>query len=386
MNEQTRQQLRSMRIWLWAGAVLGVVLCIPAGIFWPRELMTAYLAASMWAWSLSCGSLAFLMIFTLTGGKWGEEAWPWMALLARLMPLVGLLCVPWLCRVQLIYPWADPHLFDGLEHVSHRIWLYLIPFYIGRTVCYFIIWSGLTWLATGSLWHSSISKRAELPAESRMTGGEAAAGLGLVAILLTVTWAGFDWVMSLDPFFSSTLFGALIGIGAMMSAIAALVAAVCLLPVQPGSPTPVDYEKTLGDLSNLLLAFVMLWAYFSFAHYLIMWEGNQPIEANFYATRIQGFWGWLGPGLAVAGFIIPFLCLLNYDFKRTPRKVGCLAFFLLAVRMLELDWFIMPTSGESALSWSTWSILPASLAVVSIYGLGFVTLMDWNSKTCEAAT
>ncbi len=159
-----------------------------------------------------------------------------------------------------------------------------------------------------------------------IVGGQAVAGLGLIAILLTVTWAGIDWVMSFDPFFTSTLFGAMIGIGAMLAAMSATVAAVCFWQPLHGAATD---DKTIGDLSNLLLAFLMLWAYFSFAHFLIMWSGDLPIEASFYLARTAGIWGWIAPLLSIGGFVVPFLCLLSHDFKRSPRKVGTLAMCLL---------------------------------------------------------
>ena len=208
--------------------------------------------------------------------------------------------------------------------------------------------------------------------------GEAAAGLGLIAILLTITAAGVDWVMSFDPFFASTLFGALVGIGTLLSSIAAAVAAVCFWPPLR---TAANDEKTISDLSNLLLACLMLWAYFSFAHFLIMWSGDLPIEASFYATRTAGLWGWVSPTLSIGGFIVPFLCLLSFDFKRTPSKIGTLAVCLVGVRMVELWWFVMPTSGESWLAGWHWATLPATLLVSTLYAAALVWMMPSAEAT-----
>jgi hypothetical protein len=133
-------------------------------------------------------------------------------------------------------------------------------------------------------------------------------------------------------------------------------------------------DKTIGDLSNLLLAFLMLWAYFSFAHFLIMWSGNLPIEVRFYAVRTIGIWGWITPILSIGGFVVPFLCLLSYDLKRTPRMIGALALGLLFVRLVELWWMVLPAAGEKTSGWH-WSVVPTTLIVVVAYSSALVGLM-----------
>ena len=192
------------------------------------------------------------------------------------MPLVALLFVPWLFGIDLIYPWANSDILTQYENTENRQWFYQTPFYIWRTIFYFAVWTTLAWLCVGVRPPQLSGKTLDWP-PSRVAGGQPVAGLGIIAVLLTITWAGFDWVMSFDPFFGSTLFGALLGMGGMLAAMSAVVAAVCFWP--PLHDASLD-DKTIGDLSSLLLAFLMLWAYFSFAHLLIMWTGNLPLEDN----------------------------------------------------------------------------------------------------------
>lgn len=355
-------------------AGLAIVAMAGSGIAWflaPERFFASYLTAILLPWSISVGSLTLMLIFYLTGGKWARGAWPWLALNARLIPLVALLFVPWLFGIERLYPWAHSDILTKFENTANRQWFYQIPFFVGRTIFYFAVWSALAWLSVGFT-PSSSRREPDDPERPRNLGGQPVAGLGLVAILLTVTWAGIDWVMSFDPFFKSTLFGALIGMGGMMAAMSAAVAAVCFWPRLNDAATD---EKTIGDLASLLLAFLMLWAYFSFAHFLIMWTGDLRIEASFYAVRNQGIWEWISPILAVGGFVLPFLCLLSYDLKRTPKKVGALAVFLLVVRLVELSWMVLPGAGDGASASVHWATVPATVAVVAIYLLALAWLI-----------
>jgi hypothetical protein len=96
------------------------------------------------------------------------------------------------------------------------------------------------------------------------------------------------------------------------------------------------------DLGNLLLTFVMLWAYLSFSQYLITWAGNLPEEVTWYMSRSRGGWAALALFLIVFHFAIPFLLLLSRDVKRRMRVLGTLAAALAVVALVDLHWLIMP--------------------------------------------
>ncbi len=375
---------------LLAIALLGSVV---ACRFAPQPFFMAWLAACMFPWSISVGSLTLMLIVCMTGGRWGMAAWPWLAINARLMPLVALLFIPWVFGISIIYPWANSDILTQYDNTENRQWLFQIPFTIGRTVFYFAVWTGLAWFATGG---ASIKQLVADLAQSFDNSDEkrkivtspvvgkstAVAGLGLVAILLTVTWAGIDWVMSFDPFFTSTLFGALIGMGAMLTAMSAAVTAVCFWkPLQIAS---VD-DKAIADLSNLLLTFLMFWAYLSFAHFLIMWSGDLPEEAAFYVARKSGLWGWIAPVLSIGGFIVPFLCLFSRNFKQDPMKVGTLAVGLLFVRVAELWWMVLPAARGTEPTGLPWATLPATAFVVSIYALALWWMMSRSTQLIAIA-
>lgn len=360
------QRSPRVQIGIAVATFAAIALCVIAWVFVPVSFYLAYLAAVLVPWSVSIGSLSLALVFVLTGGSWGRACWPWLVLNARLMPLVAILFVPWFIGINDLYPWTNAEFFASMENTSHRQWFYQTPFYIGRTIGYFIVWSVLGFMITGVPGgrRRGVDQAPDNAPSRSMIGGQPAAGLGLIAIILSVTWAGMDWVMSFDPLMGSTLFGGMIGIGAVLCGMSAVVAAICCWPPLHGVARD---DKTFGDLSNLLLAFLMFWAYFSFAHFLIMWNGNLPTEARFYGARAEGLWGWITPVLALGGFVLPFLCLLSHDFKRSRIAMGTLAICLIFVRLVELWWMVLPAGGNIPEAGFHWTVVPTTVAAAGIY-------------------
>src|SRR5436305_9210361 len=138
---------------------------------------------------------------------------------------------------------------------------------------------------------------------------------GLVAYGLTITFASFDWLMSLDPRWYSTIYGVLIMGGQGLTSLAFLI--IVLVWLSRRAPlNAVVVPSHLHDLGNLMLAFTMLWAYFSFSQYLIIWAGNLPAEIDWYLHRSFTSWRFIALALVVTHFCVPFVLLLSRRIKR----------------------------------------------------------------------
>src|SRR5262249_46946267 len=121
---------------------------------------------------------------------------------------------------------------------------------------------------------------------------------GIVAYSLAITFASIDWGMSLEPHWFSTIYGMLFIVGQVLAALAFCIAVVVLL--SESSPlADILTADVFQDLGNLLLTFVMLWAYISFSQYLIIWSGNLPEEIPWYVHRGSHGWQWIAAFLAV---------------------------------------------------------------------------------------
>jgi hypothetical protein len=189
--------------------------------------------------------------------------------------------------------------------------------------------------------------------------------VGLVAYGLTMTFASFDWLMSLEPHWFSTIYGVLIMGGQALTAWAALIVVLVWLSRRP----PLDalvMPDHFHDLANLMLAFVMLWAYFAFSQYLIIWSGNLPEEIAWYLHRLQTGWRFIGAMLVVFHFAVPFLLLLSRAVKRDPQMLVQVAAGILVMRVVDLFWLIAPEFHRNGIAIS-WMDITLLLSLASIW-------------------
>jgi hypothetical protein len=302
-----------------------------------QSFVRSYLYAYIFWVGVSLGCLALLMLQHLTGGGWGVAIRRILEGGTRLMPLLALLFVPVAASVLLgsdaLYPWLGPdHQLGGFKGV------YLSPrFFIIRAIGYFMIWSLLASLL--NKWSLDQDRSPDPRLAGRM---QAISGPGLILYALTVTFAAIDWVMSLDPHWYSTIYGFLFIIGQLLSTMALVIVLLGLLARRP--PLAALMTRSLyNDLGNLLMAFVMLWAYISFSQFLIIWSANTAEEAPYYVLRTGGAWGGIALVLVGLHFFVPFMLLLWRKSKRDPRILSGIALGLLAMRFVDLFWLIQPS-------------------------------------------
>jgi hypothetical protein len=263
----------------------------------------------------------------------------------RTLPLLALMFIPVIIGVwqRRVYPWAmplqsiqDAHIRKHLEdHSFVRSYLNFSGFFI-RAIIYFAIWNVLSFLL--SKW----SKQTDRPtAPNNSSRFKAVSGPGLILYAFTISFAAIDWVMSLDPTWISTMFGLIILIGELLSAMCfAVVVERILVNYKPMSE--MLKPDFVHDHGKWMLTFIMVWAYFSFSQWLIIWAGNLPEEISFYLKRLNGGWGWIGLSLVLFDFVVPFAVLLSRPFKRNIRKLVWVAIGLIVMRYVDLFWIIEP--------------------------------------------
>jgi hypothetical protein len=337
--------------------IIGVVFGIAAVVLaftQPDEFYRGYLIGFMCWLGVALGSMAIIMIRHLTGGGWGVVIRRLQGAAMRTLPLLTILFIPIAIAVlqHRIYPWAiwtvspdsvqEPHIHEHLAKNKFILDSYLNSSgFIIRAIIYFAIWNVLSFLL--SKWSKEGDSSSSRDNTQRF---KAVAGPGLILYGFTISFAVIDWVMSLDPSWISTIFGLIILIGEVLSAMCfAVVVERILFNYKPMSEmlTP-DF---VHDHGKWMLAFSMVWAYFSFSQWLIIWAGNLPSEITFYLTRINNGWGWIALILAVLGFCVPFVILLSRPFKRDIRKLVWLAMWIIVIRYIDLFWIIEPNFSKS---------------------------------------
>jgi hypothetical protein len=231
----------------------------------------------------------------------------------------------------------DAHIREHLEKHSFIKASYLnFSGFLFRAIFYFVIWNLLSFLL--SFW-SKQTDSANAPDNSDKF--KAVSGPGLILYGFTISFAAIDWVMSLDPSWISTIFGLILLIGEVLSAMCfAVIVERILVDYKPMSE--MLKPDFVHDHGKWMLAFTMVWAYFNFSQWLIIWAGNLPSEITFYLKRLNGGWGSIGLMLVLLHFVIPFAMLLSRPFKRNIRKLVWVAVLLLLMGYVDLFWIVEP--------------------------------------------
>ena len=322
----------------------------------------SYLFVWWFLLGIPLGSIAVLMVHDLTGGGWGELIRPTLERAARLLPLSLVLGVPLLFGMHDLYAWARPDALRADPLLRARTWYLSVDFFLLRNAAYFAIW-----LTLGHLLRQRAFARTSGASVARADRLRAISAIGLLLYGGTVTLAAVDWIMSLMPQWYSTTFGLLTGIGQTMCAFSFAVACTAwrmrdaVVP-QRDLPSTRDIAKReiadvpglFQDLGNLLLMFVMTWAYLAFTQYLIIWAEDLPNEIAWYLPRVNTTWHGVALFLVAFHFALPFLVLLSRRAKRAPRSLGMLAASLLFVHLVDTFWLVVPTfrSAGLAIAWS----------------------------------
>jgi hypothetical protein len=300
-----------------------------------EQFLHSYLLAYLFWVGIALGCTAVLMLHHLVGGGWGVILRRLLESGSRTIPLMALLVLPLLLGVRRLYEWAG-HDAAGDEILKAKSAYLNVPFFVVRTVVYFAIWFLLAYYL--NKWSREQDSTAD-PAVLRRL--RALSGPGLILYALTVTFASVDWVMSLEPHWYSTVYGMLFMVGQVLATFSFAIAMAMMLADQEPISRVISKAR-MQDLGNLLLAFVMLWAYLAFSQFLIIWSGNLPEEITWYRHRLHGGWGLVAVMLLIFHFALPFLLLLSRDIKRKARMLGSVAVAVLFVRLLDLFWVIEP--------------------------------------------
>jgi hypothetical protein len=345
------------RQFLLAGAAAGVVSLI--GLFTnPTQFFQSYLMAYMFVLGLTLGSLAFGMVHQLTGGAWGVVIRRQMGAASRVLPVLTVLFLPIAFGMSHLYEWTHADIVNA-DPVLRGKALYLnTPFFLVRAAIYFAAWNAVTYLL--NKWGLEQDQTGDPRIARRM---QMLSGGGLVVYGLCITFASFDWLMSLEPHWFSTIYGVLIMGGQGLSALAFLITSLVWLSRRPPL-RDVVMPSHFNDLANLMLAFVMLWAYFSFSQYLIIWAGNLPEEIAWYLHRLQTGWRVIAVTLVIFHFTVPFLLLLLRRMKRVPERIVKIALLILAARLVDLFWLIAPEFHTHGISVS-WMDIVLPVALIS---------------------
>jgi hypothetical protein len=322
---------------------LGLLLCV-AGFFANRtEFFQSYLFAFLYWTGFTLGGLGILLMNNVVGGKWGVTTRRLLEAKMRTLPIMFLLFLPVIIGMPYLYPWVSnaahfPELSEEARRILHHKAPYLnVPFFLVRVVIYFAIWL---------FWGFRVQKMTDqqdqtgdptLPVRLRQFSAP-----GLLIFVFTASFAYFDWLLSSDAEFFSTVYGAMILIGDVLQTFA-LTIVVLILVSGPDRFGGRINAKLLHDLGNLMFAFTIFWTYLSASQLIIVWPADLPQEIGWYLLRTRGFWKVLTWAVGLTMFAVPFLALLSQARKRNPKRLMRVAVWLLIARVIDIFWIVEPT-------------------------------------------
>ena len=329
-----------------------------------RAARGVLLATTVVVWAGLAGATA-TALYHVCGARWGDRLLRSAHALASLLPWGALGLAAVAVVAPSLYPWADGARSAADPHLSARSDWMSLPFVLGRGLALVAFW---TWIAGVVVRRSAAALDGD--ASARRATVRPAAWF-LVLLGPTFSLFAFDWLMSLETHWYSTLY-ALYHLSGVLWAAAAGLALLALAARRAGRAA--FGEEEVHDLGKLVFATSFLWGYLWFCQWMLVWYANLPEETGYFVARHDGVFEPLTVTVVLLGFAIPFAALLSRAGKRSAARVRLVATVVVAARLLDLHLAIAPSAATAAGPLTWWDV-PLALGA-----LGAVT---WGA--CRAS-
>ncbi|HEY6350829.1 MAG TPA: hypothetical protein VI636_15620 [Candidatus Angelobacter sp.] len=336
---------------LGAGVAIYGLLAQPERT-WPNLLLDGFYVASM-----GISAVFFLAVTRAAGARWSANLRRVPEALSSILPAAGVLLALMFFGRQTLFPWTRPGYFAKASAIAGNVHYLNPPWALARMALTLAAWIFFAWLFRRTSLQQDREANSSLALHHRLNRYGV---VFLLAFALTFTFAVYDWLLSLDPQWSSTMFAFYTFAGTFVQGIAGVTLAVVLLK-ERGTLTKVS-EHQLHDLGKMLFAFTIFWAYIWTCQYLLIWYGNIPDEITHYLTRTNGPWLYLFALNFILNWIVPFTTLLTIRAKRNTKVLKMVCVVVLVGHWLDLYMLIMPSM------WRTPKIGLIEIPIAAGYG------------------
>lgn len=335
--------------------IVGVIFALVSviGYFNDHVQFNLSYMVSFFFWlSIALGGLFFTLLHHLTGAKWSTVLRKLSEAMAWTLPLFILLFIPIVFGLHDLFHWSHPEAVAADELLQKKEAFLNVPFFLIRATVYLTLWSLFAFLL------NKISAKQDVGHDNSMYATmKKISAPGVIVFALTITFASFDWLMSLDAHWFSTIFGVYVFAGAFLAFLSFTVIIITYLRSK-GILKDIITVEHYHDLGKLMLGFIIFWAYMGFSQYFLIWYANLPEENYWFLYRWDNSWEPVGMIIIFGHFVIPFIGTL---FRAGKRKIGFitgLAVWILIMRYVDLYWLVMPTHYRDGLHFSIYDIAP----------------------------
>ena len=347
MNDVTKKMLTRFQL---GGLILGLLslgAIVGLGFLQGLDAMfESYLLGFLIWTGLSLGCLIFLYVQHLAGGSWGALVRRPLEAGGMTIFLMAILFVPLLLGLGSLYEWTNAEFLAAHPIVASKTLYLNIPFFIGRSAFYFVVWGFGAWF-----FFKRAQDQDDNPENATKIGFKLKqmGGFWIAIHVMTVTFAMIDWSMSLTPEFFSGIYPVIYMIGQAIFAVCFVIFVTVWMAGRSAEVDELLTSKRLQDLGNFLMAFTMFWAYTSFAQLIILWSNN-VVETNpYYLLRFGNLWKGIGLFLMFFGFFAPFLILFSRWVKRKRAALVSIAVWAVIIRLTDVYFFVVPEYGREGL-------------------------------------
>lgn len=326
------------------GLIASLVLAFTG--HWHRFQQAWLVSFSFWL-AISLGALLFVALQHLTKAGWSVVIRRMAELIGAMLPMMFVLLLPVLVPMLLgntiLYPWADSEFVANNHHLHHKGFYFSAGFVLVRILLYFVVWF---WISRNFLkW----SMAQDSDGDNAWTGKcQKFSAPATLLIAISLTFVSFDLLMSLDPFWFSTIYGVYFFSAGFLSFFATMVISLKWLQRTGRLANAVTVEH-YHDLGKYMFAFVFFWGYIAFSQFMLIWYADLPEETRYFQRRFDGPWLLVSYVLLFTHFIIPFAGILSRHVKRNGVALTVWAFFVLAIHWLDMQWLVIPnTLAETA--------------------------------------
>ncbi len=348
----------------WGAVAGGAAVTTLSLALQPAEAWPGILTAALFGTTLALGGALFVAIQAAASARWWLPFGSVPLTLARTLPAPAVaLALCFVLGLQALYPWARPGAIEASHLLQQKAAWLNEPLFLARALVVLVVW----FLLIGALHRRFAAYSREASAANGRRLGRAGVGF-LVVYAITNAVASWDWGMSLEPEWFSTMYAVYVFAGTFLGGIAAVTLLVLTLE-SSGQLATRPKPAALHDLGKLLFAFATFWAYIWFCQYMLIWYANLPEETGHYAARLSGGWSMLFYLNPILNWVVPFVVLLSAGTKRHAPTLAPVATLVLLGRWLDCYLLVAPAAGP--LPGFPTAAVAASLAVLGGMALIF---------------